>query len=363
MSCLIFTGIILTIAKNISQERSVSSIYHLLVGSKNIQTIQDAYIFGIQNYYGVYKGLEKSRFDEKIQELTQLGLLIEKARENSRKFMAYTEQADYWLSEHQQRLPLHYFQGIVYEEKASLFYERLLLLIQTLSNVKENNFNFIPVIHQSDAESFVRNVYNQKKANKNQYIQKLYEELVDLLEDLPEVEANLFVDRLSGFGHYGKSIEQLETTYNKSKDDVILTLVGVSHQFIRKIESEKNTYHVLFEMVADLQTPSRLTDSARKTYELFLRDFTPEEIAHKRHLKLNTIYDHLAEIALYDSAFPFSSFVTETEAEEIMHAIEHTESYKLKVIKDAVPSDISFFQIRLMLVFKHKFREGGGQFV
>ncbi len=83
MSCLIFTGIILTIAKNISQERSVSSIYHLLVGSKNIQTIQDAYIFGIQNYYGVYKGLEKSRFDEKIQELTQLGLLIEKAEKTA----------------------------------------------------------------------------------------------------------------------------------------------------------------------------------------------------------------------------------------------------------------------------------------
>ncbi len=61
-----------------------------------------------------------------------------------------------------------------------------------------------------------------------------------------------------------------------------------------------------------------------------------------RRLKLNTIYDHLVEIALYDDEFPLSKYVNSTEQTEIEKAAQKTLSYKLKILnrKSVNPSVI-----------------------
>lgn len=44
------------------KERSISAVYYLLQGKQSIQTIQDAQLFGLTEYFGVYKNLTKRRF-------------------------------------------------------------------------------------------------------------------------------------------------------------------------------------------------------------------------------------------------------------------------------------------------------------
>ncbi|QGS69913.1 hypothetical protein CV093_11310 [Oceanobacillus sp. 143] len=78
------------------------------------------------------------------------------------------------------------------------------------------------------------------------------------------------------------------------------------------------------------------------------------KIASIRDLKINTIHDHLIEIALYETNFPLHHYVDNLEQQEILNAIKLTNSSKLKEIKRRVNDDISYFQIRLILALQNK---------
>ena len=356
---LLFEGIILAAAKQINEERSASSIFHLLVGNRNIQTIQDAHIFANQHFYGIYKSLKKPLFDERLRDLIRRGLLDETVNEKGRSMVSVSKKGLEWLNRNQAELPIHYFRGLEYREKAEVFYRRLALIIQTFTNTKRNHFTFIPVIHDREVEQFVRKFYHRLKGQEQEYLETLYVELESLLSKLQEKEAEMFIDRFSGYKHYGKSLDQLATHYNMDVSDVRLLLTGIIHFILNHIEKENNHYQALYAVIADYKTPVHLSYSTGKTYRLFQQGYSPEEIAKLRRLKINTIHDHLAEIALYDPDFPITSFVAVKEAEEILAAMKRTKSFKLKTIKDEVSPTISYFQIRLMLVFQHKWQKEG----
>lgn len=360
---MLFDGIILTAVHRINKERSVSSIYYLLTGSRNIQTIQDAHIFSNHKFYGIYNSLKKTDFELRIQKLISKGLLIEMVGEKERRVVRCSEKAVNWLIKYKNQLPLHYFAGIKYHEKTEEFYQRLLLLIQTLTNVKEKHFSFIPVITDYKVEQFVRSFYRQIKGNERNYLETLFKELSYILEQLPEKHSEIFVNRLSGYKTYGKSLDQLALSYNMEVCDVQLLLVGIIHRLLSSIEQHPGKFRALQVMTNGLETVVNLNESTKKTYQMFKEGFTPEQIANQRRLKLNTIYDHLAEIALNDPEFPFSSFISNSEANEILQAMKETKSLKLKAIKEKVNPDISFFQIRLMFVYQHKLRKEEDQFV
>jgi uncharacterized protein YpbB len=355
---MLFTGLLLTISENIQKERSLSSIYHLLTGAKRIQTQQDAPIFYNEPYYGIYKDLKKSDFDEKIYELLRHELIKEEIDDKGRKVIAATKKGASWLAAHQASLPLHYFQGMLFQDITYPFYRRLLLFIQTLSNIKENYFTFIPVVTDKDAENFVRSAYHELKGKEKNVLHNLFHELQTVLEQTTDEIASIFVDRLSGYQHYGKSIDQLSNTFKKEKHDIYLLLVCAVHALLRAATTQHDTYRILYFLTKDLEHTVLLTDSAEKTYKLFKLGYPLKRISEIRRLKINTIYDHITEIALNDPLFPFEQFVPKQSAEEILEKIELAGTSKLKVIKEMVPSDISYFQIRLMFIYHHKERRG-----
>src|SRR5699024_1363115 len=177
----------------------------------------------------------------------------------------------------------------------------------------------------------------------------LYDELSRLLENTSDKNASLFVDRLTGYKHYGSSIYQLHTKYNSPLYDVPLILEGITHQCVSNSLQKQSEYPILIEFVADLRHTNFLTKSAKKTYQLYLMGFHANQIASKRNLKINTIHDHLVEIALYDTTFSYQTYVNQEETQIILKAIQQINSYKLKDIKKVLDQDISYFQIRLVM--------------
>ncbi|HAL00410.1 MAG TPA: hypothetical protein DCP50_05455, partial [Exiguobacterium sp.] len=55
------------------------------------------------------------------------------------------------------------------------------------------------------------------------------------------------------------------------------------------------------------------------------------------------------EIAMYAPTFPLDYFVDTAQQEEIRHIAQQLKTYALKRIKSAMQSDVSYFQIRLVL--------------
>src|SRR5699024_3061680 len=157
---LLFNEIILTCSLHMQEERTAVAIFHLLNGKRSIQTVHDAHIFQLEKFYGIYPQLTKQTWERKISELTRQRMLIPAGR-NSYKLAGRT-------LENGNKHIIQRFQGLKYQETGPIFYKRLLLLIQTLTNSKMGYFTFIPVIDKTSITSWVKYAYKYIKQNEHQ---------------------------------------------------------------------------------------------------------------------------------------------------------------------------------------------------
>ncbi|WP_087971561.1 helix-turn-helix domain-containing protein [Oceanobacillus rekensis] len=347
-----FDGIILTCIDKLQGERTASSIYHLLKGKKSIQTVQDAHIYHLEKYYGIYNVLTKERFNNNLSRLVAEGLLNTIENEYS-KFQLSTIGVE-WLEEHKEHLKVEYFNGLTYNKITDVFYLRLLLLIQTLTNAKMNYFRFIPVTDNHSAERWVKQHYQTMKTKKKEVIQSLYDELYNLLDMFPEQDASLFVDRLTGYQTIGLSTNQLSEKYMLTDEDVHLLLTGMVHRIITTVHKDKEKFSIHAKILNDLSETNLITHSANKTNQLLKKSYTINQIAAMRNLKTNTIHDHIVEIALYDSDFPLDNYISAEDQKEVITVLNNENSFKLKDIKESLNENISYFQIRLVLAVNKK---------
>ncbi|WP_099158393.1 helix-turn-helix domain-containing protein [Virgibacillus ndiopensis] len=346
---MLFDGILLKCCSNIKNERSLAAIYHLLQGKKSIQTVQDAHSYALKNFYGIYRSITKQLIDKQIRQLIKQNLLTD-------DFIP-TTNGENWLLHNEYILLLDMFNGIKYHTIAPVFSDRLLLLIQTLTNSKKNYFSFIPIIDKTSVLYWMKLYYRKIKSNETAYLNAIYVELQQLLSTFSNEEANLFVDRLSGYKMYGKSSHQLSESHNLNLPDLHLVWVRMVHRILSAVYSDFMRYPILHSIISDIENKILITSSAQRTVNLLHEKYTVEDIAQIRKLKINTIYDHIVEIALFDSAFPIAQYVSKEQQGEIIKAIERTNSSSLKTIKEIVNSEISYFQIRLVLANVNKYKQ------
>ena len=334
----------------IKEERTLYAFYHLLKGKRSIQTVQDAHLYDLTNYYGIYKELSLFEYKETIKSLENRKLIsINKKRSTlilTNKGKQYINESSYKNIE---------FKGLETHSLTKVFYNRLLLFIQVWTNSAKGCNNYIPVIDDFETEIFIKKLY---LADINVDFEKLYKEFDDILKKLPEHYVLIFVERLTSYNQYGLSIAQLAQKNEVDKHTIQLIITFVTHQIINEVKKKPIKFQILFELLKDQMTMTTLNDSTTKTYHLFNQNKSLQEIAHIRKLKLNTIYDHIIEIALFDPNFDISLFVTQSVYDDIFNYINHNQTYKLKDIKKSIDEEISYFQIRLVLSALYSKKEG-----
>jgi len=346
-------GIILDCLYKIKINRSIYGIYHLLTGKKSIQSVHDARIFQLEKYYGVHLTLTREHFMHIIDGMVKDGVLTE--GDNELYFV--TDAGKNRLAVFQSTTIYKYLNGLSFSAMERHFRDRLYLLVQTYSNILVNNYSFIPVIDSQEITKWVKDFYRRHYQSNTP--DRLYLELHQLLSSLPKKEADIFVDRLSGYQYYGLSMDQLALKYKLSKDDITIYLTGITHELIKLVGQQKEIYPILSQLMKGFEQQKFITNTANQTYQLLQRQFSLEKIGQIRNLKLNTIYDHIVEIALYDSNFQIDYYVTKQEQEEIIDAIQKNNTFKLKTIKESCDSSISYFQIRLVLARLKELMPGG----
>lgn len=354
---MLVEGIVLKCAQHIQASRTTAAIFHILSGKKSIQAVQDAHIYHLQAFYGIHQTWNKQTFDRLIDSLEQNNLL---AIDESSHF-TLTKQGASWLAKQEEKLSFTRFNGIHYHTLAPVFSNRLLLLIQTLTNSCRHNFSFIPVVDKLHIQVWMKTFYTNIKANEGNFLQALYGELYQLLSGFQQVEANMFVDRLTGYQLYGKSIQQLAQDYHFTVIDVQLLWTRMIHQLLSTITLSEKAFPALQALLPETSVQSFMTNSANRTYRLLKQGHSVETIADMRQLKNNTIYDHIVEIALFDSGFPVSPYVTDKQYGKILGTIERIHTYSLKPLKEELPEDISYFQIRLVLATMKNLETGKGE--
>lgn len=342
---LLLKAIILHCQNEIKNERTINSIYHLLKGKQSIQTIQDAHLYQLGHFYSLHKYLSKPLFDDTINELLRLKYL-----DQVDASFFITEPGIQFLES--VKLNDYYWDGMKYRQIDRLFFQRLLLFIQVWTNVIIRNRHYIPIVDEVEVLNWIKRFYQTNQDEPKRKLEQLYHELVSLFSQLPSLYPEMFVRQITTATSIGLTYEQLANYFNKSITDIYLLHINYVHFILKNVTNNDERYPLLSVFVKDLtdfKQEKTVTNSANKTLYYISQGFTPEQIAEKRRLKINTIYDHIVEIALQDDNFPIHEFVSERALEEIYLAVRKLKSLKLKEIKHEVSESISYFHIRLAL--------------
>jgi uncharacterized protein YpbB len=348
-----FHVLLLKSYKQINNQRSYSSIFHLLTGKRSAQTIQDAKVFQLESFFGIYPSLTRSAFHQELAYLKKQNYIAV----HQQNTIQVTERGISFLhNEEKKWIGLQWLNGYEYYQSAPIFWKRLLLVIQTISNLLNKRNQFLPIVEDNEILSWVKKYYFFKKREMPELFCHLYEELIKILSDLPDSYANVMVDQITSFRYVGLSKEQIADKINISKHDVEMLTQSSLHYLLSQIHSKKHS--LLNELIPIITKKDQLTNSAQKTWEYLSRGMSIDEIAQIRHLKISTIKDHIIEMAIRIPHFPIHRFVEKEKEQLIADTIEKINSKRLKQIKEKLPDSIDYFTIRLVLAKLAK-NEGG----
>ncbi|MED3660607.1 helix-turn-helix domain-containing protein [Ureibacillus sp. FSL K6-8385] len=339
---MIFRYLVLDILKILQKERTISSPYHLLKGKRSGQTIQDVGIFRLHPYFGILPKLSRNKYDEEIQNLVEQHFI-----HITKKSFQLTEKGLRFLRQHEP-LPLN---GWQYRGNEHIFFSRLSLIVQSLSHAREEVMSFNPIQKDESVQQWVRSFLIKNHYKSGLLAHNLYDEMLQSLgrAKISEQAKEIVVKRLTGIRMPGFTWEQISRELEMPELDVQIMYVACLHQWLNEILVGKGQYPYLFEMAQDIRVEVPLTESAYHTVLLFRQGYSIEQISRIRKLKKSTIEDHLVELAINDPSFPIERFIKREDIEQVLKAVQHYQSKKLKFLHEALPH-LSYFQLRLALV-------------
>lgn len=339
----------------LANERTLQAAYYILRGRRANQTLQDVHLYNLYPYYRMFPRFTKEDWDKIVSTLLQEGYIQHVTRAvpaNKPTFLITDEGKAYAHKEAQYyRLAtwLEPFGQPDLAERLNFFWQRLHLLVQTVSQMLAGDLGFLPVVGDKRTQKWVRAELRDQAA-RTMWKTYLGDELYLLLEPLPEEVARLIVAQLSGASQVGKTLGQIGK--QRQEPPVYLHLpfrYGLAVSILR-LQKEREQFPLLARLVEqNNKVDARLTESAAKTYELIQRGFSKSEVAIKRGIKESTVEDHLVEMALRCPEWEYSTYLSQELGEQIMQTSEQLQTSRLRLIKDHLDPSVSYLQIRLAL--------------
>ncbi len=161
--------------------------------------------------------------------------------------------------------------------------------------------------------------------------------LLDLATYLPLSKNDL--PKISGFGAF--KIERYGDQFLEKVQDYCN-----DHSLDTRIELKQPTRTK--KTVTTRERPERATDTKKASYEMYRSGKTISEIATDRGLALTTIEGHLSYY-ITSGELDVNIFVPKDKQELIAVAVEKFGRLSLKLLKDNLPEEISYGEIRMMI--------------
>ncbi|MBD7906979.1 helix-turn-helix domain-containing protein [Sporosarcina gallistercoris] len=337
------SSIILKIAEKMDGQRSLNASLHVLRGKRSGQTLQDIDYFSVKPYFSLIPKLADSTFAEAVISLQHTGMIKE-----SEGIVTVTEKGKRAAKE----LGDFQFDGWHYRGREEIFFLRLVLLVQTLSQLRSSRNSFHPITNDRKIQQFVKDVLHTQQVTRTNSARSLAEELLLALKmtGISDLQAILLSHRLTGADASGWTWEQLEESTGESVASLQLEYLEALHRLIAVSErvDAAEKLPILHKLATGIRIETPLTDSTAITKKLFDQELSIDEIAIVRQLKVNTIEDHITEIATNDADFPIDRFVDLADQLAVQQEVRRHRVKRLRLLKDKFPH-LSYFQLRLIL--------------
>ncbi|WP_449538372.1 helix-turn-helix domain-containing protein [Ferdinandcohnia sp. Marseille-Q9671] len=328
-------------------ERTIYGMYHLLNGKKSSQTIGDANLFGLAHLFGVLRPIQREQIEEDINNLIE-NKLIEEITPT--KYIL-TPRGKAALDRNLEQKPVpKYLNGWKYNDQALTLWRRLSLLSQSLSNLIQDSKQYTPIQQDDTVVNWVKGFLMKDGHNRFELAESIYHELLTCLELVSEIEATIFVLRLTSSSRIGYTIEQISDLLKEDETWCHVMFIHTLHRIVQHLESSAPDFPILVSMIEkNRQEDILLTASTKSTYKLLLQGKSIEEVALLRDLKRNTIEDHIVEVAHHNPEFSIDPFVPPEHQEIILSTYNALGTKQLRSLKEKLPSTITYFGIRLVL--------------
>jgi uncharacterized protein YpbB len=332
--------------EKLNGERTIYSVYHLLKGKKSSQTIQDAHLFRLAFLFQTYSNLSRSNFDLSIKYLLQKNFIHSMEGEKYKITPSGLMYLDSNISK--QPIPKH-LNGWKHHSVQADFWKKLSLFIQVCSNLINYETSFMPIYSDLESTKWIKKTLRILNRNREELANSLIKELVHCLKTGEDVVPDILISRLTGYKSIGLTSAQAAENLRMDLAFYELLFLSHLHYMIEKITTNSSEYPILKHLLVENIKTKVFTKSSFYTYQYLQKGYTLEEIGAARNLKLSTIEDHIVEIVLIDKECPLSMFI-DTDTEKIIaQTINELKTKQLKLIRNHLKEQVSYFQIRLVL--------------
>lgn len=358
--------ILLLILIKLNAERTLNGALYILQGKKSGQAIQDATLYGLEEWFGLWPTLSHDDFAQLILILKKKQLLVL----SSERSYYLTEKAHLYIQELISRYPLLNIQRKrgqqVPNDELKSFWSKALLLSQMISAYLHNHREYVPLVkdHQIQEEcKQIWQLYEDKKNLAREWLMDV-DQLFSRLEQHELFKPtsfyqHLFLDRLPGAHHSGLNLYQLADKYKTPEAIIYACLLQVAKEWFLLGSTQK--LKVLTPKQESGALAHHLTQSTLVTYQLMQQGYTLNSIAHERRLKLSTIEDHVVELVSKGVKLNLQSLISQELLQKIKAVQKKLQTKKLRYIKQSLDEEVSYLQIRLALVVGDEFDAKGSK--
>lgn len=337
--------VILSCIQQLQGQRTIYSILHLLNGKKSSQTIQDAHLFQLTGLFGTFARLSRTELEQLAAEMEKVHWITK----DKNGHYHLTAEGQIFLQKELIKDPIPAtLNGWAHNKSADLLWERLSLLVQVISHLNHQHSKYLPIQRKKEVHIWLKGFLKTAGFARSELGIRLNNELRICLDHLKEINPAVLVLRLTGYKHIGLTSVQAAEQLGICRDHYHHQFLGILHYILDSIKDNPSRYPLLGNLISKSEESVPLTLSSKKTLSLLSQGLDIDEISRIRHLKRSTIEDHVVEVALNDSSFDISPYVTASRQKSILNAAKLAESRQLKQIRQVVPQS-NYFEIRLVL--------------
>lgn len=288
------------------------SIYNILVGKKSHQTFFDACS---QQQLSLYHSLPLLKYPS-----------YELFLENINEFVSEVEIALH---------PRFTFESMVQT------FQAMQLLVQTMSNIKQQSFQFVPISQNNKIQETVKIVYNYIK--ENELLSDFENELNNLFQAIAVKGPCYLHYYLQGYDEPMYTRQQVSLIEQLSQQQ--LFEYEMNNLVAMMFELENGEYTILSRLI---MKPT-LSNQTYITYTRLLERYMMEDIAAQQQVKINTIEDHVLEILIKGYMSNYGDYVEDEDQLQFLNFYQQHRGERLKFYKEQFDT-LSYFQLKVLIV-------------
>ena len=237
------------------------------------------------------------------------------------------------------------------------FWERWQLFSQVFSELSYQSNSYTPIIKHPHHQESVRHLFYQFNTEKESLLKQWIKEQSFIFHQMDDKTADVIMNQLTGYKKIGQTKEQIRNTIDMEFLEFQFYMNDILEVFIQTINQHDRAVpiHVAIINSIFIEHNYGLSASTKHTYDLLKIGRTPTEIANIRRLKLNTIKEHLLEIAFVFEEFPYEKFIPKELYGKLKLKFEHQKDYTYKeAVEDFEQLEFIHFRLTELERMRHK---------